>query len=77
MMSIGFQGKSFNITVIYDYSSTTDAEEAEGDWFCEDLQHLLQLQKKKKICPFHPRGLEYKVGTEEIPRITGKFGLVA
>ena len=48
MMSTGFQGKSFNITVIYNYSSTTDAEEAEGDWFCEDLQHLLQLQKKKK-----------------------------
>ena len=53
-----------------------EAEEAEGDWFYEDLQHLLELQKKKN-CPFHHRGLECKVGTEEIPRITGKFGLVA
>ena len=47
MMSTGFQGKSFNITVIYNYSSTTDAEEAEVDQFYEDLQDLLEIKPKK------------------------------
>ena len=43
MTLVHFQGKPFNITVIQDHAPTTDAEEAEVDWFCEDLQHLLEL----------------------------------
>ena len=50
MISVHFQGKLFNITVIHVYTPTTDAKEAEVDWFCEDLQDLLELiQKKKKV----------------------------
>ena len=62
MTSVHFQGKSFNITVIQVYAPTTNAEEAEVEWFCEDLQDLLELtpKKKKKRCPFHHRGLECK-----------------
>ena len=61
MLSVCFQGKPFNITVIQVYAPTTDAEEAEIDWFYEDLQHLLELTpKKKKKSPFHHRGLECK-----------------
>ena len=48
MISLHFQGKPFNITVIQVYAPTTDAEEAEIDWFYEDLQHLLELTSKKK-----------------------------
>ena len=58
MVSVRFQGKPFNITVFQDYGPTTNAEEAK--WFYDDLQDLLQLKKKKKWCPFHPRGLECK-----------------
>ena len=47
MISVCFQGKPFNITVIQVYASTTDAKEAEVDWFYEDLQHLLELTPKK------------------------------
>ena len=43
MVSVRFQGKSFNITVIQDYAPTTNAEEVEVDWFCEDLQDILEL----------------------------------
>ena len=50
----------FNITLIYDYVQTTDAKEAEVDWFWEDLQHLLELTPKKKRCPFHHRRLKCK-----------------
>ena len=64
MISVHFQGKPFtNITVIQVYTPTTDAKEAEVDWFCEDLQDLLELipkKKKKKRCPFHHRGMECK-----------------
>ena len=50
MISVRFQGKPFNITVIQVYIPTTDAKEAEVDWFCEDLQDLLEIiQKKKKM----------------------------
>ena len=62
-----YQGKPFNITVIQVHVPTTDAEETEVDWFCEDLQHLLELtpkeKKKKKHTQnslFHHSGLEYK-----------------
>ena len=55
MISTCFQGKSFNITVIQIYVSTTDAKEAETDQFYEDLQHHVELTPKKS-CPFHHRG---------------------
>ena len=59
MISISFQGKPFNITVIQVYALTSNAEEAEVEWFYEDLQDLLELTPKKR-CPFHYRGLECK-----------------
>ena len=59
MISVHFQGKPFNITVIQVYAPTSNAEEAEVEWFDEDLQDLLELTPKKR-CPFHYRGLEYK-----------------
>ena len=58
MISVHFQGKPFNITVIQVYAPTSNAEEAEVEWFYEDLQDLLQLTPKR--CPFHYRGLECK-----------------
>ena len=59
MTSVHFQGKSFNITGIQVYGQTNIAEEAEIEWFYEDLQDLLELTPKKR-CPFHYRGLECK-----------------
>ena len=59
MISVHFQGKSFNITVIQVCAPTTDAKEVEIDQFCEDLQDLLQLIPNKR-CLFHHRGLECK-----------------
>ena len=59
MISVWFQGKPFNITVIQVYSPTSNAEEAEVERFYEDLQDLLELTPKKR-CPFHYRGLECK-----------------
>ena len=59
MISVRFQGKPFNITVIQLYAPTSNAEEAEVEWFYEDLQDLLELTPKKR-CPFHYRGLECK-----------------
>ena len=59
MISVRFQGKPFNITVIWVYVLTSNAEEAEAEWFYEDLQDLLELTPKKR-CPLHYRGLEYK-----------------
>ena len=55
LISVHFQGKPFNITVIQVYAPTIDAEEAEVDQLYEDLQHLLELTSKKKECPFHHR----------------------
>ena len=60
MISVHFQGKPFNITVIQVYAPTSKAEEAEVEWFYEDLQDLLELTLKKR-CPFHNRGLDYKI----------------
>ena len=61
MISLHFQGKLFNITVIQAYAPTSNTEEAEVEQFYEDPQDLLELTpKKKKKCPFHYRGLEYK-----------------
>ena len=68
-----FPSKPFNITVIQVYAPTSNAEEAER--FYEDLQDFLELTPKKR-CPFHYRGLETaKVGSQETPGVTGKFGL--
>ena len=74
MISVHFQGKSFIITVIQIYAPTSKAEEAEVEQFFEDLQDLLELTPPKR-CPFHYRGRNAKVGTQEIPQVTGKFGL--
>ena len=59
MISVNFQGNPFNITVIQVYAPTSNAEEAEAEWFYEDLQDLLELIPPKR-CPFHYRGLECK-----------------
>ena len=62
MISVHFQDKPFNITVIQVYPLTSNAEEAEVEQFFEDLQDLIELipKKKEKRCPFHYRGLECK-----------------
>ena len=57
MISLRFQGKPFNVSVIQVYAPTSNAEEAEVEWFYEELQDLSELTPKK-ICPFHYRGLE-------------------
>ena len=59
MISVRFQGKPFNITVIQVYAPTSNAEEAEVEQFYEDLQDLLELTPPKR-CPVHYRGLEFK-----------------
>ena len=58
MISVHFQGKPFNITVIQVYAPTSNTKEADVEWFYEDLQNLLELTQKR--CPFHYRGLECK-----------------
>ena len=60
IISVHFQGKPFNITVIHVYAQTSNAEEAEVEWFYEDLQDLLEITLEKR-CPFHQRGLECKI----------------
>ena len=62
MISVHFQGKPFNITVIQVYAPTTNAKEANVEWVYEDLQDLLELISKKR-CPFHHRGTECKIRT--------------
>ena len=74
MISVHFQGKPFNITVIQVYAPTNNAKEAEVDQFYEDLQELLDLTPKKDVL-FIIGDWNAKVGSQEIPRITGKFGL--
>ena len=74
MISVSFQGKPFYITVIQAFAPTSNAEEAEVEWFYEDLQDLLELTPPKR-CPFHYRGLEWKSRNQEIPGGTGKFVL--
>ena len=59
MVSVRFPGKPFNITVIQVYAPTSNAEEAEIEWFYEDLRDLLELTPQKR-CPFHYRGLGSK-----------------
>ena len=74
MSSVHFQDKPFNITVIQVYIPTTNAEEAEVEWFYEDLQELLEITPKKDII-FIIGDCNAKVGSQEIPGVTGKFGL--
>ena len=74
MISVRFQGKSFNIMVIQVYAPTSNAEEAEVEWFYEDLQDLLELTAKKDVL-FIIEDWNAKGGSQEIPRVTGKFGL--
>ena len=74
MISVHFQGKSFNITVIQVYALTSNTEEAEVEWSYEDLQDLLERTTLKR-CPFHHRDWNEKVGGQKIPGVTGKFGL--
>ena len=74
MISVHFQGKPFNTTIIQVYAPTTDAEEAEVEWFYEDLQDLLELTPKKDVL-FITGDWYAKVGSQEIPGVTGKFGL--
>ena len=74
MISVHFQGKPFNITVIQDYAPTSNAEEAEVEQFYEDLQDLLELTPKKDVLIIIG-GWNAKVGSQETPGVTGKFGL--
>ena len=74
MIWVCFQGKPFNITVIQVYAPTTNTEEAEIEWFYEDLQDLLELRSKKDV-HFIIGDWNTKVGSQEIPGVTGKFGL--
>ena len=75
MISACFQGKPFNITLIKVYALNSNAEEAEVEWSYEDLQYLLELAPKKDIL-FFIGHWNAKVGSQETPGITGKFGLV-
>ena len=74
MNSVRFQGKPFNITVIQAYAPTSNAEEAEVEQFYEDLQDLLELTPKKDVL-FIIGDWTAKVGSQETPGVTGKFGL--
>ena len=74
MISVRFQGKPFNITVIQVYAPNSNAEEAEVEWFYEDLQDLLELTPKKDVLVIIG-GWNAKVGRQETPGVTGKFGL--
>ena len=74
MISVRFQGKPFSITVIQIYAPTSNAEENEVELFNEDLQDLLELTPKKDVL-FIIGDWNAKVGSQEIPGVTGKFGL--
>ena len=74
MISVSFQGKPFNTTVVPVYAPTTNAEEAEIEWFYEHLQDLLELTPKKDVL-FIIGDWNAKVGSQETRGVTGKFGL--
>ena len=74
MISVCFQGKPFNITLIKAYASTSNTEEAEVERFYEDLQDLLELKPKEDVL-FIIGDWNAKVGSQETPGVTGKFGL--
>ena len=73
-ISVHFQGKPFNIAVIQVYAQTSNAEEAEVEWCYEDLQDLLELTPQKDVL-FIIGDWNAKVGSQETPGVTGKFGL--
>ena len=74
MISVHFQGKTFSIMVIQVYAPTSNSEEAEVEWFYEDLQDLLKLTPPKDVL-FIMGDWNAKVGSQETPGVTGKFGL--
>ena len=74
MISVHFQGKPFNITVIEAYAPTSNTEEAEDERFCEDLQDLLELKPQRDVF-FIIGDWNAKVGSQETPGATRKFGL--
>ena len=74
MISVHFQGKPFNITVIQVYAPTSNAEEAEVEWFYDDQQDLLELTPNKDVI-FIIRDWNANIGSQEITGVTGKFGL--
>ena len=74
MISVHFQGKPSNITVIQVYALTSNAEEAEAERFYEDLEDLLELTHQKDVF-FIIRDWHTKVGSQETPGVTDKFGL--
>ena len=74
MISVHFQGKPLNIMVIQVYTPTSNTEEAEVEWFYEDLQDLLEQTPKKDVL-FIIGDWNAKVGSQETPGVTGKFGL--
>ena len=74
MISVRLQGKPFNFTVIQAYAPTSNTEEAEVEWFYEDLQDLLELTPQKDVLSIIG-DWNAKVGTQETPGVTGKFGL--
>ena len=74
MISVRFQSKPFNITVNQVYAPISNAEEAEVEWFYEDLQDLLELTPQKDVL-FITEDWNAKVGSQETPGVTGKFGL--
>ena len=74
MISVRFQGKPFNITVIQVYAPTSNTEEAEVEWFYEDLQDHLEIIPKKDVL-FIIGDWNAKVGSQETPGVTDKFGL--
>ena len=76
MISVGLQGKPFNITVIQVYAPTSNAEEAEVEWFYEDIKDLLELTPIKDVL-FIIGDWNAKVGSQGTPGVTGKFGLGA
>ena len=73
MTSVCFQGKPLNITVIQVYALASNAEDAEVEWFYEDLQHLLELTPKKDVL-FIIGDWNAKVGSQETTGVIGKFG---
>ena len=74
MISVRFQGKPFNITVIQVYGPNSNAKKDEIDWFYEDLQDILELTPKKDVL-FFIKDCNAKVGSQETPGVKGKFGL--
>ena len=74
MISVCFQGKSFNITVVQGYALTSNAKEAEVEWLYDDLQGLLELTPQKDVLSIIG-DWNAKAGSQEIPGVTGKFGL--